>query len=112
MRTVEIQRLIRLLDIYYSETRDNRIRQTICLIKEANTGPRRAGRKPKYSKEMQEMILSMYENRLTMRQISDKTGCSLGYIQKLIKSNRISNKKTENHDIAENLFSDQGCHTY
>ena len=88
MRTIEIQRLINLLENYHRETGDNNALCLICQIKETCIGPKRAGRKPNYSAATQEAILAMYNSGLTMRQISGKTGCSLGYIQKLVKSNQ------------------------
>lgn len=45
---------------------------------------RNAGRKKKYSKETDRKIVEGYKKGKTIRKIASETGCSTGYVQKLI----------------------------
>ena len=103
MRTIEIQRLLRLLEAYHKESGSDNAHRLIQEILGTDPGPRKAGRKPKYSREMQEQIRSMYRQGMTMRHISEQTGCSLGYIQRQISSRQEERNQESTADEYENL---------
>lgn len=45
---------------------------------------RKAGRKKKYSKETDRKIVERHKSGKSIRKIASETGCSMGYVQKLI----------------------------
>lgn len=49
---------------------------------------RNAGRKKKYSKETDRKITEGYKSGKSIRKIASETGCSTGYVQKLIYGHR------------------------
>lgn len=49
---------------------------------------RGAGRKKKYSEWTDRKIMEGYENGNSIRKIASETGCSTGYVQKLISEHR------------------------
>ena len=49
---------------------------------------RNAGRKKKYSKETNRKIAEGYKSGKSIRKIASETGCSTGYVQKLIYEHR------------------------
>ncbi len=49
---------------------------------------RNAGRKKKYSEETDRKIVDRYRQGRTIREIASETGCSTGYVQKLIYEHR------------------------
>lgn len=49
---------------------------------------RKAGRKKKYSKETDRKILEGHKSGKSIRKIAAETGCSTGYVQKLIYEQR------------------------
>ncbi len=49
---------------------------------------RKADRKKKYSKETDREIAEGYKSRKSIRKIASETGCSTGYVQKLIFEHR------------------------
>lgn len=47
--------------------------------------PRGAGRKRRYTEEENDNIMELYRKGMPLRQISEKSGCSVGHVQDVIR---------------------------
>ena len=52
--------------------------------------PRNAGRKRKYTEDMDQRIIKLRQENHSMRKIADEEGCSLGRVQKVLKNHGVS----------------------
>ena len=87
MKKKDLISLLDLLKQYYAETGFTEAQSLIRNIQSmAGTGT--AGRKPLYSAEIRRMILRLHEEGGSIRRIADLTGCSVGYVHKIIHNSQ------------------------
>lgn len=53
-----------------------------------DTNPRNAGRRKKYTEKDRERIRQLHQEGKTVRAIASETGCSIGYVQGIIKTGK------------------------
>ena len=80
MRTRELKRLKDLLHRYAEETGSTAAEEIAENIESAGINRKRGGRKPKYSAEIDNLILEMKAAGKSIRDIAKATGCSIGYV--------------------------------
>lgn len=85
MKRKDREELIRLLEIYLNETGSASADDLLERLKHRKAGSSKAGRKPKYNDQIRQTILALRQNGSSIREITAVTGCSIGYVQKLLK---------------------------
>lgn len=75
-RTYESKEVMDLLE-EVEQRYSNSYKEDIC----KRRNPRNAGRKRQYTEADKNQIHKLREEGLTLRRISEKTGCSVGYVQ-------------------------------
>lgn len=86
MKASDKAKLISLLEIYRKESDSGEAATLVRKLKQMKKS--NAGRKPKYSDETIYMVFQYRENGASIRKISEMTGCSVGYVQKLLKDHK------------------------
>lgn len=75
-RTYESKKVMELLEEVEQRYRNN-YKEDIC----KSRNPRNAGRKRQYTDAERKQIHKLRKEGLSIRKISEKTGCSVGYVQ-------------------------------
>lgn len=83
MKKQELMTLLSLLKQYHAETGDSQAHTLIQNIESTVTAAA-AGRKPIYSEDIRRMILRLHDEGGSIRRIAGLTGCSVGYVHKII----------------------------
>lgn len=95
MKTREKKRFRILLEQYRNETGSREAGKLIRLLDDSLAVPAKAGRKPKYTEETVRVIKHLRAEGKTVRSIAAVTGCSTGYVQKIIVEQEADQNEAE-----------------
>lgn len=76
-----MEELLEMVSLRYRETTNGKN------IK-GQTNPRKAGRKPTYTEEVNQKIIGLHHCGVSLRGITKEIGCSLGHVQNIIQQEK------------------------